>query len=237
MGTITRNFANDIVAKSKSKNPLNVGTQASPISSSQSLDISNTNYVNVHFNENVTLNIENGRFGFAYGTTYFRLINDHPTESKLLTVSTGDGITSGQENYTTAFIQPDSTALLILTRFENRLQDQNVEYPNQSWRTFGLIENDGSTIIKAYQNGQFAISTNGQPATIQLPTVALEGMVLSILDADGTANTHNITVDRNGHNINGTASNLVLTLNRASITLVYLDETSGWVFRDYYPGS
>jgi hypothetical protein len=231
MGTITRNFANDIVAKSKSKNPLNVGTQASPISSSQSLNISNTNYINVHFNENVTLNIENGRFGFAYGTTYFRLINDHPTESKLLTVSTGDGITDGQENYTTSFIQPDSTALLILTRFENRLQDQNVEYPNQSWKTFRIFENDGSSIIKMYENGQFAISLNGQPATVQLPTVVTEGMQLSILDADGTANTHNITIDRNGHNINGSASNLTINTNRASLNLVYIDTTNGWVIR------
>jgi hypothetical protein len=234
MGTITRNFANDIVAKSKSKNPLNVGTQASPISSSQSLDISNTNYVNVHFNENVTLNIENGRFGFAFGTTYFRLINNHPTESKLLTVSTGDGITDGQENYYTAFIQPGSTALLILTRFENRLQDQNFEYPNQSWKSFRIFENDGSSIIKMYENGQFAISLNGQPATVQLPTVALEGMQLSILDADGTAGTHNITIDRNGHNIEGDPSNYVLNASRSSINLVYIDATKGWLIRYLY---
>jgi hypothetical protein len=234
MGIITRTFANDIVAKSKAKTPLNIGTDATPISTNQNIDISGTNFVNVLFNENITLTVTGGRFGFAYGDTIFRLVNKNTTEAKLCTISTGE------ETYTTAYIPSQieyNVAVLIIARIENRLVDRNFEYPNQSWRTFGLIENDGSTIIKAYQNGQFAISTNGQPATIQLPTVALEGMVLSILDADGTANTHNITVDRNGHNINGTASNLVLTLSRASITLVYLDETNGWVFRDYYPGS
>jgi hypothetical protein len=233
MGIITRTFANDIVAKSKAKNPVSFGTDATPISTNQNIDISNTNFVNVLFNQDITLTVTGGRFGFAYGDTIFRLINKNTTEAKVCTISTGEEI------YKTAYIPPVefNVGVLIITRIENRLVDRNFEYPNQSWRTFGLIENDGSTIIKAYQNGQFAISTNGQPATIQLPTVALEGTVLSILDADGTANTHNITIDRNGHNINGTASNLVLTLSRASITLVYLDETNGWVFRDYYPGS
>lgn len=225
MGIITRTFANDIVAKSKSKDPLTLGSNVSPISSNQNINILDTNYINVNFNENLTLNVENGRFGFAYGDTYFRIINYHPTESKLVTVSTGE------ENYITAYIQPNSVGLLILTRIENRIVDRSFTYPNSSWRSFRLFENDGSSIIKMYENGQFAISLNGQPATVQLPTIASEGMHVSILDADGTANTYNITVDRNGHNINGSASNLTINTNRASLNLVYIDTTNGWVFR------
>ena len=228
MGIITRTFANDIIAKSKAKNPLAFGTDATPISTNQNIDISGTNFVNVLFNENITLTVTGGRFGFAYGDTIFRLVNKNTTEAKLCQISTGE------ETYTTAYIPSQieyNVAVLIITRIENRLVDRNFEYPNQSWRTFGLIENDGSTIIKAYQNGQFAISTNGQPATIQLPTSVSEGMQLSILDADGTANTHNITIDRNGHNINGSASNLTINTNRASLNLVYIDTTNGWVIR------
>ena len=228
MGIITRTFANDIIAKSKAKNPLAFGTDATPISTNQNIDISGTNFVNVLFNENITLTVTGGRFGFAYGDTIFRLVNKNTTEAKLCQISTGE------ETYTTAYIPSQieyNVAVLIITRIENRLVDRNFEYPNQSWRTFGLIENDGSTIIKAYQNGQFAISTNGQPATIQLPTSVSEGMQLSILDADGTANTHNITIDRNGHNINGSASNLTINTNRASLNLVYIDTTNGWVTR------
>jgi len=228
MGIITRTFANDIIAKSKAKNPLAFGTDATPISTNQNIDISGTNFVNVLFNQNITLTVTGGRFGFAYGDTIFRLVNKNTTEAKLCTISTGE------ETYTTAYIPSQieyNVAVLIITRIENRLVDRNFEYPNQSWRTFGLIENDGSTIIKAYQNGQFAISTNGQPATIQLPTSVSEGMQLSILDADGTANTHNITIDRNGHNINGSASNLTINTNRASLNLVYIDTTNGWVIR------
>jgi hypothetical protein len=231
MGIITRTFANDIVAKSKAKNPVAFGTDATPISTNQNIDISNTNFVNVLFNENITLTVTGGRFGFAYGDTIFRLVNKNTTEAKLCTISTGE------ETYTTAYIPSQieyNVAVLIITRIENRLVDRNFEYPNQSWRTFGLIENDGSTIIKAYQNGQFAISTNGQPATIQLPTSVSEGMQLSILDADGTAGTHNITIDRNGHNIEGAPSNYVLNASRSSINLVYIDATKGWLIRYLY---
>jgi hypothetical protein len=231
MGIITRTFANDIVAKSKAKNPLNIGTDATPISTNQNIDISNTNFVNVLFNQDITLTVTGGRFGFAYGDTIFRLVNKNTTEAKLCTISTEE------ETYTTAYIPSQieyNVAVLIITRIENRLVDRNFEYPNQSWRTFGLIENDGSTIIKAYQNGQFAISTNGQPATIQLPTVATEGMQLSILDADGTAGTYNITIDRNGHNIEGAPSNYVMNASRSSINLVYIDATKGWLIRYLY---
>jgi hypothetical protein len=225
MGIITRTFANDIVAKSKSKTPLNLGTDESPISSSQSINISTTNYINVNFNEDLTLSVIDGRFGFAYGDTFFKIVNFNNSDSKMVTVSTGE------ENYVTAYIQPGSSALLILTRIENRILDRSFEYPEQSWRSFRIFENDGSTVIKTYENGQFAISLNDQPATVQLPTVASEGMHVSILDADGTANTYNITVDRNGHNINGSASNLTINTNRASLNLVYVDTTNGWVFR------
>ena len=230
MGIITRTFANDIVAKSKAKTPLNIGTDATPISTNQNIDISNTNFVTVNFNEDITLTVTGGRFGFAYGDTIFRLINKNTTEAKVCTISTEEEI------YKTSYIPPIefNVGVLIITRIENRLVDRNFEYPNQSWRTFGLIENDGSTIIKAYQNGQFAISTNGQPATIRLPTVALEGMQLSILDADGTAGTHNITIDRNGHNIEGAPSNYVMNASRSSINLVYIDATKGWLIRYLY---
>jgi hypothetical protein len=59
-------------------------------------------------------------------------------------------------------------------------------------------------------------------------------MQLSILDADGTASTHNITIDRNGHNIEGAPSNYVMNASRSSINLVYIDATKGWLIRYLY---
>ena len=44
-------------------------------------------------------------------------------------------------------------------------------------------------------------------------------------------NSNNLTINRNGHNINGAGSNLVLSTNGQAITLVYVDATRGWAFK------
>ena len=47
-----------------------------------------------------------------------------------------------------------------------------------------------------------------------------------------TADTNNITIGRNGHNIQGAASDLVVSTERAAFTLVYVDSTQGWLLKD-----
>ena len=52
----------------------------------------------------------------------------------------------------------------------------------------------------------------------------------SIMDATGNAATNNITVARNGNNIQGAAADLTIATNRAAIGLVYVNvATEGWV--------
>ncbi|BCV02659.1 MAG: hypothetical protein CM15mV55_860 [uncultured marine virus] len=43
------------------------------------------------------------------------------------------------------------------------------------------------------------------------------------------ADTNNITIARNGSNIQGSASNLVITNDGVTLTLVYADSTKGWI--------
>jgi len=45
----------------------------------------------------------------------------------------------------------------------------------------------------------------------------------------GNAATNNITVARNGHNIQGSSSDLIININRAGIGLVYYNSAQGWV--------
>ena len=40
--------------------------------------------------------------------------------------------------------------------------------------------------------------------------------------------SNNCTVDRNGSNIQGAASNLTLSTNNQAVTLVYTNATKGW---------
>ena len=54
------------------------------------------------------------------------------------------------------------------------------------------------------------------------------------MDARGTWGSNNLTVDRNGLNINSAASNLTLSNNGQSLTLVYVDSTRGWAYKTNY---
>ena len=58
------------------------------------------------------------------------------------------------------------------------------------------------------------------------------GDEVSIIDAAGTFDTNNLTVGRNGNNINGSAADLTVAVERAGFTLVYLNATQGWLLKD-----
>lgn len=64
--------------------------------------------------------------------------------------------------------------------------------------------------------------------TITLPATPALNDEIQILDASGTASTYNITVDRNGNLINGTAGNLIIDNNGGWYTLLYTGATYGW---------
>jgi hypothetical protein len=67
--------------------------------------------------------------------------------------------------------------------------------------------------------------------TITLPAVAdlLVGDTVQIVDVGGNAGSANITVARNGANIQGAASDLTIDINNTAPVLVYTGVTHGWV--------
>jgi hypothetical protein len=67
--------------------------------------------------------------------------------------------------------------------------------------------------------------------TITLPAAAsaLVGDTVQILDVTGVAGTNNITVGRNGADIQNVAEDLVININNAAPILVYSGATYGWV--------
>jgi len=66
--------------------------------------------------------------------------------------------------------------------------------------------------------------------TLTLPASPSVGDTITIYDASGTAATNNITIARNGSNINGVADNAIIDVNQASSTFVYTGATVGWRF-------
>ncbi len=80
-------------------------------------------------------------------------------------------------------------------------------------------------------NGYF-VNTTSAAFTITLPTSATIGDFISFIDYAGTFDTNNLTIGRNGHNIQGDASDLTVATERAGFTLVYVDATQGWLLQN-----
>jgi len=77
-------------------------------------------------------------------------------------------------------------------------------------------------------NGYFVNTTSGA-LTVTLPASPSAGDIVAVSDYAGTAATNNITIARNGSNLEGSAEDGKLETNRESKTLVYVDGTQGWV--------
>jgi len=74
----------------------------------------------------------------------------------------------------------------------------------------------------------YFLNTTSSAITMTLPASPSAGDIVSVADYAGTAGTNNITIARNGSNINGTTSDLTISKNNSAITLVYVDGTQGW---------
>lgn len=102
------------------------------------------------------------------------------------------------------------------------------------------LEITGGTSWQAEKTSGFTASagegyfcnTTSSAFTVTLPTSATLGDEVSIVDASGTADTNNITIGRNGHNIQGAAADLTISVERAAFTLVYFNATQGWLLKN-----
>ena len=79
--------------------------------------------------------------------------------------------------------------------------------------------------------GYFCNTTSGA-FTVTLPSSPTLGDEVTIVDASGTADTNNITIGRNGNNIQGVAEDLTISVERGAFTLVYFNATQGWVLKN-----
>ena len=104
----------------------------------------------------------------------------------------------------------------------------------------GVINVNGSPLssgitVAARQTANFnAVADNIYPVdttsgviTATLPASPAQGDRIGFYDAAGTWDTNNLTIDRNGNNIVGAASDLVANIEWVGITLAY-DATRGW---------
>jgi hypothetical protein len=82
-------------------------------------------------------------------------------------------------------------------------------------------------------NGYFC-NTTSAAFTVTLPSSPSAGDIVGIKDYANTADTNNITIGRNGSNIQGIANDFIIDTEGRSVILVYVDGTKGWLWRLFW---
>ena len=93
------------------------------------------------------------------------------------------------------------------------------------WQTSSIKT---GTFTAANGEGYFVNTTAGA-VTANLPASPTAGDIVAFSDYAGTSASNNINIGRNGSNIEGVALDGVISANRDSITLVFVDATQGWL--------
>ena len=108
------------------------------------------------------------------------------------------------------------------TNITGKLQTKGYYTPSATYTTVNgdqiLVNTSGSGISAA--------------VTINLPASPAIGNEVTFIDSGNNLASNNLTVGRNGSNINGSASDLVVSTNASAFTLVYVNATRGWVYKD-----
>ena len=88
-----------------------------------------------------------------------------------------------------------------------------------------------SSLTVVAKSGYF-INTSSAAITATLPASPVLGDFISFIDYAGTFDTNNLTIARNGKNIQGVAEDLTVATERAGLTLVFVDNTQGWLLQN-----
>jgi len=118
---------------------------------------------------------------------------------------------------------PPSTAYIEVTTFGGA-----VVSGGSGGTSSALTWNIASSNATMTTNNGYFVDSSAGAKTMTLPTSATLGDTIRINDLAGTFGTNNLTVARNGHKIQGIASDLLVDTDQSSFGLVYSNSTYGW---------
>ena len=100
--------------------------------------------------------------------------------------------------------------------------------PPVQWQS--VVASDGSTVTTMVAGRGYFINNTSAAGIVKLPASASAGDIVSIKDYAGNFGTNNLTIQRNSHKIQGVAADSTISTDRASVSLVYVDATKGWLY-------
>tara|TARA_R100000988_G_scaffold972_1_gene869 strand:- start:81 stop:797 length:717 start_codon:yes stop_codon:yes gene_type:complete len=143
-----------------------------------------------------------------------------------------DATNRSASRYTLTFKTVSGTGISLPVASKSVLYSDGTNV-NSSIVERGYITTNGT--YTAVVNDQVIVDTSASTVTVTLPASPSVGAEVHFIDGGGAAgnfNSNNLTIGRNGSNILGSASNLVVSVNGAAFTLVYVSASRGWAYKD-----
>ena len=144
-----------------------------------------------------------------------------------------DATSRSSSNYTLTIKTVSGTGVILPVGSTNLVYSDGTNV-NLGIRNKGYVT-PGATYT-AVNGDQVLVNTSGSgigaPVTITLPASPSVGNEVTLIDSGNNLASNNLTVARNGSNINGSASDLTVSTNLSAFTLVYVNSTLGWVYKD-----
>jgi len=144
-----------------------------------------------------------------------------------------DATARTSNNYTLTFKTVSGTGVAIPVGSKSLLYSDGTNINK------GLINKGYYTVPGAYQavdGDQLLVNTSSSginsSVTITLPASPAIGNEVHFIDSGNFFASNNLTIARNGSNILGSASNLVVNTNSSAFTLVFVNSTRGWIYKD-----
>ena len=187
--------------------------------------------VNLSLSNGATSNGKNLYYKLTGTLTANRTVTMPDSAERVFIVE--DATTRTSSNYTltiktlsgTGIALPVASTSLVYSDGTNvnlGLQHKGYITPSQAYTAVAgdqvLVDTSGSGI--------------GAPVTITLPASPSVGDEVTLIDSGNNLASNNLTVGRNSSNINGSASDLTVSANLSAFTLVYVNSTLGWIYKD-----
>ena len=188
--------------------------------------------------------------GFALGDGTLELLKFIETASAVNEVTITNAATAnapeisstGDDTNVDIKITPKGSGNVVL---------DGIKFPNADGTVDQVLKTDGAGNLsfgevtggeswQAVKTGNFNavasegyfINTTSAAITATLPGSPSLGDFITFIDYAGTFDTNNLTIARNGKPIQGAAEDLTVSIERSAFTLVFVDDTQGWLLKN-----